>query len=285
MSISSTCKLFGVSRQVYYRSKRKEKKSKKNAEEVVGLVQNIRNSMRRIGGKKLYHILRVRLRELGVGRDKFFDILRANKLLIQPRKRYHITTDSHHRFKKHKNLIKDMEYSRPEEVWVSDITYIGDKDTPQYLSLVTDAYSKKIVGYNVSNSLCTNGAASALKMALSNRIYKSEKLIHHSDRGVQYCSTMYQSILKQNRIQCSMTEQYDPYENAIAERVNGILKQEFLLGIKLKDIELMNQLVRESIVIYNQMRPHESCHMRTPEKMHQQRTIKIKRYKTTKGIQ
>lgn len=279
MSISSACKLFGVSRQVYYRSKRKTKKRKNIAQIVVDLVQVIRNSMRRIGGKKLYHILYVKLRDLGVGRDKFFDILRANKLLIKPRKSYHITTDSHHRFKKHKNLIKGIEYRRPEEVWVSDITYIGDRDSPQYLSLVTDAYSKKIVGYNVSDSLSTKGAASALRMAIKQRDYKDEKLIHHSDRGIQYCSFMYQDILQKNGIICSMTEQYDPYENAIAERVNGILKQEFLFGIKLKDLELMNQLVGESIAIYNQRRPHESCYLETPEKMHMQREIKIRTYR------
>ena len=279
MSISSACKLFGVSRQVYYRSKRKTKKRRNIAKIVVDLVQMIRSSMRRIGGKKLYHMLNVKLRDLGVGRDKFFDILRANKLLIKPRKSYHITTDSHHRFKKHKNLIKGIEYRRPEEVWVSDITYIGDRDNPQYLSLVTDAYSKKIVGYNVSDSLSTKGAASALRMAIKQRDYKDEKLIHHSDRGIQYCSFMYQDILQKNGVICSMTEQYDPYENAIAERVNGILKQEFLFGIKLKDLDLMNQLVGESIAIYNQRRPHESCYLETPEKMHMQREIKIRTYR------
>lgn len=279
MSINSACKLFGVSRQVYYRSKRKTKRRKNIAKIVVDLVQVIRSSMRRIGGKKLYHMLYVKLRDLGVGRDKFFDILRANKLLIKPRKSYHITTDSHHRFKKHKNLIKGIVYKRPEEVWVSDITYIGDRDSPQYLSLVTDAYSKKIVGYNVSDSLSTKGAASALRMALNQRAYKDEKLIHHSDRGIQYCSLMYQDILKKNGIICSMTEQYDPYENAIAERVNGILKQEFLLGIKLKDLDLMSQLVGESIAIYNQRRPHESCYLETPEKMHMQREIEIRTYR------
>jgi len=279
MSINSTCNLFGVSRQVYYRSKWRVKKRREIAEEVVSLVQVIRRTMRRIGGRKLYYILKSKLQELGVGRDKFFDILRANKMLIKPLKSYHITTDSHHRFRKHKNLIRDLEYKRPEEVWVSDITYIGDRDTPQYLSLVTDAYSKKIVGYNVSDSLCTKGVACALKMAIKNRLYPEEKLIHHSDRGIQYCSTMYQKLLMENEILCSMTEQYDPYENPIAERVNGILKQEFIIGIKVDNLELMNQLIKESINIYNQNRPHESCNMKTPEQMHIQREIKIKRYR------
>lgn len=132
-------------------------KNQGRAKEVISLVQEIRNKMPRLGGKKLYHKLKLELKKLGVGRDKLFDILRANKLLIRPKRQYHITTNSHHRFRKHKNLIENLDLIKPEQVWVSEITYIGDRTTPQYLSLVTDAYSKKIVGYDVSNSLATDG--------------------------------------------------------------------------------------------------------------------------------
>lgn len=279
MSISYACSMFGYSRQVYYRTKSKKNKHQKRAEEVISMVRAVRIQMPRLGGKKLYHILESRLKDLGVGRDKLFEILRANHLLIKRKRQYHVTTNSHHRFKKHKNLVSEIEVQRPEQVWVSDITYIGDRETPQYLALITDAYSKKIVGYDVSDSLSTVGSVRALKMAIKSREYKQDSLIHHSDRGIQYCSKAYQHILQKNNLKCSMTEQYDPYENAIAERVNGILKQEFLSGIQIKDLELMRELVGESINIYNQLRPHNSCWLHTPSYMHTQRKVKIKTYK------
>ena len=236
--------------------------------------------MPKIGTRKLYYLLSPRLKELGVGRDRLFSILKANHMLVVPKKQYHITTNSHHRFRKHKNLIEEIQFNRPEQVWVSDITYIGSRKHPIYLALVTDAYSKKIMGYNVSDSLNAKGAIKALEMALKQRKYKRENLIHHSDRGLQYCGNEYQEILVNNRIKCSMTEKYDPYQNAIAERINGILKQEFINGITINEIGLMNMLIKESIEIYNNDRPHYSCLMKTPNQMHNQRYIKIKNYKT-----
>lgn len=140
--------------------------------------------MPRIGTRKIYHINKAAFSQLGVGRDKLFSILKANHLLIKPKRSYHITTDSHHRFRKHKNLVKDLPLNRPEQVWVSDITYIGTRQSPMYLSLVTDAYSKKIMGFNVSDSLGTQGSLKALKMAIKNRQYSTKQLIHHSDRGL-----------------------------------------------------------------------------------------------------
>ena len=279
MSISLACNLFGCDRQVYYRSKKRVKKHQHRALLVVELIRPIRNRMPRIGGKKLYHMLKKELNGLGVGRDKFFDILRANHLLVRPKRRYQVTTNSHHRFRKHKNLIENLSVSRPEQVWVSDITYIGDRKHPKYLALVTDSYSKKIVGYNVSESLSLSGSLQALKMALRSRKYKDEDLIHHSDRGFQYCSAEYQQLLKKNKIKCSMTEKYDPYQNATAERINGILKQEFILGVNIKDVSLMRKLIKESINIYNKERPHLSCSLHTPEYMHGQSAIVIKTYK------
>ena len=159
------------------------------------MVENIRQSMPRIGTRKLYHLLSDNLQVLKIGRDKFFDILRANHLLIQPKRSYHITTNSHHRFRKHENLILDLEINRPEQVWVSDITYIGKRDNPCYLSLITDAYSKKIMGYYVADNLNTQSSVMALKMALKQRKDFNLPLIHHSDRGIQYCSNEYQKEL------------------------------------------------------------------------------------------
>ena len=151
-----------------------------------------------------------------------------------------------------------------------------------YLSLVTDAYSKLIVGFNVSRSLNASGATSALIEALKKRNYPNERLIHHSDRGLQYCCDAYQEVLDEKGVKCSMTEKYDPYQNAVAERVNGILKQEFIRGITTSDIELMKKLIQQSVDIYNNERPHWSCFMNTPVYMHKQRKIKIRTYKTKK---
>ena len=243
------------------------------------LVNQLRLQMPRIGTRKLYYLLQEELPTLGVGRDKLFAILKANHMLIKPKRSYHITTNSHHRFRKHKNLIEHLEIRKPEQVWVADITYVGNRNNPMYLALITDAYSKKIKGYNVSNSLETTGSLKALKMAIKNRKYPYQKLIHHSDRGLQYCSNQYQETIYKNNLKCSMTESYDPYQNAVAERVNGILKQEFLFNTKNLDLKTMKILVKQSINIYNHNRPHWSCNMLTPNQMHQQKDVKIKTYK------
>lgn len=249
----------------------------------MALVKQQRLLMPKIGTRKLYYLLEDKFNALGVGRDKLFTILKANHLLIKPKKKYHITTNSHHRFRKHKNQIKNIDFIRPEQVWVSDITYIGNRKNPSYLALITDAYSKKIMGYNVSDSLNVNGSLAALEMALKNRKYKNEPIIHHSDRGLQYCSNEYQKILDNNDILSSMTEQYDPYENAIAERINGILKQEFDIDKYDSNIEIKTKLVKNSIDIYNNIRPHLSNYMLTPNQMHKQNIIKRKQYKIKKG--
>lgn len=235
--------------------------------------------MPRLGTRKLYYLLQEELETLGVGRDKLFSILKANHMLIVPKRSYHITTNSHHRFRKHKNRIEHLNINHPEQVWVADITYVGHRKNPMYLALVTDAYSKKIKGYNVSSSLETQGSLKALKMAIKFREYPNQELIHHSDRGLQYCSNEYQKLINKNSIKCSMTESYDPYQNAVAERINGILKQEFLFNTRNLDLKTMKILVKQSIEIYNQNRPHWSCNMLTPNQMHQQNKVKIKTYK------
>lgn len=284
-TIVSACELFGVSRQVYYRSKKSFFRRQSIAEEVVGLAFSVRQQMPRIGTRKLYYLLQPRLNNIGVGRDKLFAILKANHMLIRPKKNYRKTTDSLHRFHKHKNLITEMVPQKPEQVWVSDITYIGSRGNHRYLALVTDAYSKKIVGYNLSSSLSAEGAIKALKMGLKQRSYKTRDLIHHSDRGLQYCCDDYQKILLKQKVKCSMTETYDPYANAVAERVNGILKQEFNLEQYDVRLPVMQALVKNSVEIYNTKRPHLSCQMKTPEQMHNQSSIKIKTYKKTKPVE
>lgn len=155
----------------------------------------MRNAMPRLVVRKLYYKLQVDLSEPNIGRDKLFRILRANLMLIKPKRSYHITTDSHHRFRKHKNIVSNIKIDKPEQVWVSDITYVGTRANPSYLALVTDAYSKRITGYDVSNSLAMEGSLSALDMALGNRRYGNQPLIHHSDRGLPYCSNDYQALL------------------------------------------------------------------------------------------
>jgi putative transposase len=277
--------LLGVNRQVYYRLIKSKREKQCIAQKVISLVREVRIMMPKLGGRKLYFLLKDSLKQLKVGRDKLFRILRANHMLIEPKKSYHITTDSHHRFRKHKNLISTVDIDKPESVWVSDITYVGTRINPSYLALITDAYSKKIVGYDVSKSLATEGSLKALEMALANRKHKGSKLIHHSDRGLQYCSNDYQKLLSHNKISPSMTEKYDPYENAIAERINGILKQEFDIARKTKDFKVKKKLISNAIKIYNNVRPHLSNHMLTPKQMHEQKKLKRKQYKSKKAEQ
>ena len=216
------CTLFGIDRQVYCLKIKRREARQSNASKVVALVIAIRQTMPRIGAKKLYFLLNNELKQLKIGRDKFINILRANHLLIAPKRSYHITTNSHHRFKKHQNQILELEIKRPEQVWVSDITYIGKRENPCYLSLVTDAYSKKIMGFNVADNMNTESSLIALENAIKLRKDKTLPLIHHSDRGVQYCANDYQKLLRKSVIKCSMTQNSDPYENAVAERINGM---------------------------------------------------------------
>ncbi len=205
-----------------------------------------------------------------LGRDALFKLLRQARLLVSERRAYHKTTDSHHRFWKHPNLLNGESKripQRPEEVWVADITYLPTREKFAYLSLVTDAYSRKIVGYHVHPTLQADEVAMALKKALRQRLSRLP-LIHHSDRGIQYCSALYQNIHAKHGITCSMTDGYDCYQNALAERINGILKGEFLLN-KPANLNEARQMVKESIRIYNQKRPHLSLKYKTPDAVHQ----------------
>lgn len=234
------------------------------------LVLEVRRKQPRIGSRKLYHILQNDLQLIGkIGRDKFISILRKSDLLVSPKKNYTRTTDSYHRFHKYNNLLYDKTIRRPNECWVSDITYIRTDNGFVYLFLITDDYSRKIVGWDVSNSLSIEGGIRALKMAIKQRDNPALALIHHSDRGIQYCSKAYVELLKKHKINISMTEQNHCYENAKAERVNGILKNEFLLDSTFRDYNMAQKAVRESIKTYNEHRPHWSLNLQTPSQVHE----------------
>lgn len=239
---------------------------------VVDMVQGIRREMPRLGGRKLYHLLGDDLQKVGrIGRDKFFDILRVNDLLVAPKRSYTRTTHSYHRFYKWKNLVQNLQIIRANQVWVSDITYLRTLEGFVYLFLITDLYSRKIVGWSLSRSLAIEGAMEALRMALRSRKDKSLSLTHHSDRGIQYCSTDYVRLLQKEKVAVSMTQENHCYENSAAERVNGILKDEFYLDNTFHDYFQTLQAVRSSVDIYNKKRPHWALNLLTPEQVHSQK--------------
>ncbi len=240
---------------------------------VLKLVKEIRSKMPRLGVIKLYYLLQKALAEhnIKMGRDKLYDLLNYYGLLIRKkRRRTPITTDSGHPFYKYRNLMKDLEIDHADQVWVSDITYIRLVHGFCYLSLVTDVYSRRIVGYRLNKDLGSAGTINALRMALSGSVRnKSSRLIHHSDRGLQYCCAEYVRLLTDHGIDISMTQNGDPYENAIAERINGILKDEFNLGNTFKSMQEVQLIVDEAIKNYNEIRPHFSLNLLTPNKVYQ----------------
>lgn len=263
------CRLFGKTRHAYYDAVWRKENSLIKEDVILQEVINVRKDLPSLGVRKLHHVLQPRLasHKIGIGRDYLFDLLAEHRLLIRRRKRNVITTDSRHWMHKYSNLIKPISVNRPEQVWVSDITYIRMINQWGYLSLITDAYSRKIMGYNFRNDLSSEGCIMALKMALDNRVY-NEQIIHHSDRGSQYCSHQYVNLLLQNKIAISMTENGDPYENALAERMNGIIKTEFNLYNSQLGFEQTANLITKSINAYNQLRPHASCDYMTPDETH-----------------
>ena len=279
--IEKLTRLFGKTRHAYYDHLWRSRNDDLKDELILQQVKEIRESLPRIGTRKLHYMINEKLIEhkLSVGRDYLFDLLESYKLLIRNRRRKIITTNSRHWMHKYNNLTKDLEIDRPEQLWVSDITYIRLINGFIYLSLITDAYSHKVVGYHPGRDLSTEGCVSALTMALINRQYPNQPLIHHSDRGCQYCSKAYVDLLVQNNSGISMTENGDPYENATAERLNGILKTEFGLYSSQLSFEETAKLVEKSILAYNQIRPHGSCDYLTPEQAHQRSGALKKRWK------
>jgi putative transposase len=241
---------------------------------IVQLVQSTRRRQPRVGGCKLYRMLKPDLLNMGIklGRDRFYDVLRAEGLLLKRKKRYHKTTNSNHRFRIYENLIDALIASRADEIWVSDITYLRVTETFIYLALITDLYSRKIIGYDISESLNIEGSMRALKQALRGK-NNLEGTIHHSDRGIQYCSIGYTELLTSKKIQISMAAKGNPYENAVAERVNGILKEEFLLSETFKSNKDATKATRQAIAIYNKERIHMSIDYKTPDEKYRESRV------------
>lgn len=238
------------------------------------MIQTERKILPMLGGRKVYHQIKpaMQMASIKMGRDKLFRLLGDHNLLIKPKRRYVTTTNSKHWLRKYPNIIKDVEITRPEQVWVSDITYIKTDEGNCYLNLVTDAFSRRIMGYSIAQNMNTEEMKKAYDMAVCCRIYPDEPLIHHSDRGLQYCSSEYVKISTDNNIAISMTENGDPYENALAERMNRTLKEEFGLGRRLPSRQQAFRLAAEAVDLYNQRRPHLSLKMNTPDNVHLQKS-------------
>lgn len=285
--LATLCRLFGKTRHSWYDHQWHNKQVLLTDELVLYYVNQIRQQLPRLGTRKLYHLLQDRLlpHHVRTGRDHLFDLLERHHLLVRQRKRKPRTTDSHHWMHKYSNLAGHLNVDRPEQLWVSDITYIRLNNEFGYLSLITDAYSRKIVGFDFRMDLSAQGCLQALRMALLQRKSTWKDLIHHSDRGVQYCCKLYVDLLTTNNIDISMTEKGDPYENALAERVNGVIKAEFNLHYKMTGFIQMKGIITQTINAYNSLRPHGSCDFLTPVQAHDQKGTLKKRWKNYKKHQ
>ena len=251
---------------------------------ILELIKPIRHLQARYGCAKLYLDIKDDLIKNGIkmGRDKFYDFMRNYNLLVKKTKRYHITTNSNHSFYKSKDLTVDLDISHAEQVFVSDITYIKLSSQHAYLALVTDAYSKKIMGYKIDTNMKVQLVKDALQMAVNKRIYKHKDTIHHSDRGIQYCCPDFSEFAQSKGLTLSTTQNSNPYENAVAERINCILKQAFGLGKTIPNLKTAQKMVKQAIQIYNNQRRHYSLNMKTPEFAHQNQQHKYKSYKKVK---
>ncbi len=260
----------GLSRQNYYQQRRLRCRQAVDEELVLRLVRQERQRQPRLGTRKLLHLIGPELQTAGVslGRDRFMAVLRRADLLLERSRRTTRTTWSGHGFAIYSNLAKEMTLSGPHELLVSDITYIRTMEGFMYVSLVMDAFSRKIVGYDCSDSLEMQGALRALAMALE-PLPVGTRVTHHSDRGIQYCCGPYIEQLKQAGLRISMTQENHCYENSQAERLNGILKQEYGLGNTFASKELVASAVSQAVVLYNQYRPHTALGYRVPEQVHE----------------
>lgn len=281
-SLVEFCALFGVSRQAYYLAHHKAARTSIAHMVVLTLVGEFRAAIPMLGTRKLLFLLipEMKKHDIKMGRDLLYDLLRFHGLLIRRRKRMVKTTDSHHWLRKYPNLITHLVLSAPEQLWVSDITYIRTLEGFSYLSLITDAYSRKIVGYALHPSLEAIGCIAALEMAIESRKRKSPFiLIHHSDRGIQYCSQNYTAMLNEDRIAISMTQSGSPYENALAERVNGIIKNEFFPKKVYQNHKEAKKSIAVTVRHYNEKRPHASLDYFTPDQAHDMSGDISKRWK------
>jgi transposase InsO family protein len=276
IGLARLCGWFGITRQAYYQNNWQGISTGIEEELILKQVLHIRKNHHRMGTRKLYEVMQVYMVEhsIKMGRDALFSLLSANNLLVKRRKRRIQTTNSNHWLRRYPNLIRNLELTGVNQLWVSDITYWKiDTGEHLYISFITDAWSHKIVGYQVADTMEALESIEALKMAIKSLgKEKAIKLIHHSDRGVQYCSADYVKLLKDNKIGISMTENGDPLENAIAERLNGIMKQEYLDSYEVRTLKEAKQLLRSVVELYNSERPHMSIGNQTPTKIHHSKT-------------
>ncbi len=277
----------GITKQAYSQRLKREKQREIDREKVIELVVEYRKKLPRTGTLKLYEYLKPKLLEINIkmGRDAVNDLLRSRGMLIKKTKRFYITTDSNHFFFKSPNLLTDLKITHSEQVFVSDITYIKTDQGHAYLALVTDAYSRKIMGWSLENNMKVSMVKDALEMAYKNCSFKHKNIIHHSDRGIQYCCPDYSQFAENKGFILSTTQQYDPYENAIAERINGILKYEFGLKNTIKSVEIAQKIVAEAVKLYNNDRMHWSLDFKKPQEVHlQYNKQKNKNYKREKKV-
>lgn len=271
IALAKLCGWFGITRQAYYQENWKEVSVSTETEVLLKEVLNIRKNHKRIGTRKLYEMLTPVMNEhqIKMGRDKLFDLLASHHMLIRRRRRNIRTTFSNHWLRKYPNLIRGFIPTAPNQLWVSDITYWKTKHFTLYITFITDVYSHRIVGYNLAHTLEAIECAKALQMALSALGAESHlQLTHHSDRGLQYCSKEYIGLLNKHNIKISMTESGDPLENAVAERINGILKEEYLDAHEIKSVKEAMCYLPIAIRLYNSERPHLSISKLTPDKVH-----------------
>lgn len=284
VSLERFCWLLGITRQALYKNNWNSKRKSSKEQLVLSEVKNIREEHPAIGTRKLHKLLETfyQKHSIKMGRDALFSTLSDHRLLIRRRKRRIFTTQSHHWLKKYSNLIKGWHPVLPEQLWVSDITYVPCGRQYLYLSLVTDAYSHKIMGYHIADTLEAIHCKKALQMAVAGRLHSTHNLIHHSDRGIQYCSSGYTELLMQNNITISMTESGDPLDNAIAERINGIIKNEYLKHHGLSNLQQATEILKQIVESYNERRPHLSIQMNTPDKAHRQKLQVNRQWKKSK---
>lgn len=263
------CRYFGYTRQAYYQRLKEYSQQETRRELILDLIMTIRKDHPKMGGKKLYGLLRedIGKMDLSMGRDKFFNLLGEEGLLVQRKRKYALTTHSFYRFSQYKDLFNGKEWEKPHLAWVCDITYIRIGDTFRYLFLITDAFSRKIIGWHLGGTLESKWAEAALKMAIR-QCPGTKGIVHHSDRGFQYCSKSYTDMLKGAEIRSSMGQAGNCYDNAMAERVNGILKTEYLLDETFSNVQEAYKATKHAVEKYNEARPHWSLNLMKPSEAH-----------------
>lgn len=280
LSIQILCSYFGYSRAAYYKAQEEKFRQVEQTDTVLSLVHRERHSQPRLAADKVLRLIHGELaaRSIKMGRDKFYTLLRAHGMLLEKKAKGPRTTDSDHSYRRYTNLLTNREITATNQVWVCDITYVAVGSSWMYLCLIMDAYSRKIVGSCLHDTLEMMGCRSALKQALATlpKGFDHRQLIHHSDHGVQYCCHAYRSILHKHKIQISMAAVGDCYENAQAERLNGILKQEYALGLRIPTRETAYKMVAQAIKLYNSRRPHRALEMSTPDQVHLGKLVKVR---------